>query len=113
MNKLQREIYQKDVSFLVRKGLTIQQASLVVKQTKPEYDMQENIYRYFNKDNKETYVIQRLGKCCGPWLSVSCRKLNKKGFIKFDFSDIIYVEYMGMKVEAHRVIFESVPNVIV
>lgn len=113
MNKLQRETYLEDVYSFLRKGLTLVQASLMVKQTKPEYDMKENIYRYLNKDNKETYVIKRLGKCCGPWLSVSCRKLNKKGFIKFDFSDTIDVEYMGMKVEAHRVIFESNPNVIV
>lgn len=106
------EKYKLGVSKFIKKGLTLVQSGILYKQTDPEWEEKDEIYCYLNKDDKEIYIIKRLGSCCGPWLSVSCRILRRKGYAEFNFDDTIEADYMGGKRTAYRVVFTSEPEVV-
>ncbi|ATI17380.1 hypothetical protein [Aeromonas phage AS-szw] len=113
MNK--HDIHLIGISKFIKKGLTVVQSSLIFKQTSEEWknihDVDvDKIYCYINNEGKDIYAIGRLKSCCGPWLSVSCRSLRKKGYIAFDFNDEIEIPYgSGMKT-AYRVLFSDTPK---
>lgn len=104
------EKFQLGVSRLVKTGLTAIQSSLIYKQTDPEWEEKEDIYCYLNKDGTDIYAMKRLGRCCGPSLSVSCRALRKKGYIAFDLNDEIEVQYGSGVKTAYRVLFSNTPK---
>lgn len=88
-------------------GLTQHQIRLIEKQVEIGDD---HIFTYINKDGKDIYYFERLGQCCGPWLSVTCRALKKKGFISVDKREKGSLLYLGNVVESFRVVFYKDPK---